>query len=177
VSWPAYAGELRADRLVDGERSERHMVADAANDDPARHVRPTFRAAAGAVTAIDAILLSTFENGMLGDDIAVIEDADQIGELLDLDNPAGAIGHTVIVAADGDKAIVADAPFQLEHGIEAMLGQRLQLGLLGRERLGDDALGGAVNADIGDGMSQSMSWTLRSSRSRKLRPRKKSWRI
>ena len=51
-----------------------------------------------------------------------IEDTDQIGELLDLDNPAGAIGHAVIVAADRDKAIVADAPFQLEHGIETMLG-------------------------------------------------------
>jgi uncharacterized protein len=35
---------------------------------------------------------------------------------------------------------VADAPFQLEHGVETMLGQCLQLGLLGRESLGDDTL-------------------------------------
>jgi len=56
------------------------MVADAANDDPARHARLAFCAAAGAVTAIDAVLLTTFENRMLGDDVAQIEDADQIGE-------------------------------------------------------------------------------------------------
>ena len=106
------------------------MVADAANDDPAWCVDLAFRAAAGAVAAIDAVLLSALKNGMLGDDGAEIEDADQIGELLDLDNPAGAIRHTVKVAADRDEAVVADAPLQLEHCIEAMLGQRLQLGLL-----------------------------------------------
>ena len=67
------------------------MIADAANDDPARYARLALCAAAGAVTAIDAVLLTTFENRMLGDDVAQIDDADQIGELLDLDNPAGAI--------------------------------------------------------------------------------------
>ena len=55
------------------------MIADAANDDPVRHVHLAFRAAAGAVSAIDAVLLSAFENRMLGDDGAEIEDADQIG--------------------------------------------------------------------------------------------------
>src|SRR5262249_37081082 len=115
-----------------------------------RRVQLALRAAAGAVAAIDAVLLATFQNGMLGDDIAEIENTDQIGKLLDLDDPSGAVGHAVIVAADRDEAVVADAPFQLEYGVEAMLGQRLQLGLLGRESLGDDALGGAVNADVGD---------------------------
>jgi hypothetical protein len=33
-----------------------------------------------------------------------------------------------------------------------MLGQRLQFGLLGRESLGDDPLGGAVDADVGNGI-------------------------
>ena len=127
------------------------MIADAADGDPSRRVHLALRAAAGSVAAIDAVLLSTFKDGMLGDDVAEIEDTDQIGKLLDLDNPAGAIGHAVIVAADRDKAIVADAPFQLEHGIETMLGQCLQLGLLGHESLGDDTLGGTVDADIGDG--------------------------
>jgi hypothetical protein len=79
---------LRADRLVDSERPERHMVADAANGDPARQVRLAFRAAAGTVAAIDAVLPSTFENGMLGDDVADITDTDQIGKLLDLNDPA-----------------------------------------------------------------------------------------
>jgi hypothetical protein len=62
------------------------------------------------MTAINAILLSAFEDGMLGDDGAEIEDADQIGKLLNLDNPAGAIRHAVKVAADRDKAVMADAP-------------------------------------------------------------------
>src|SRR5580698_3260179 len=128
------------------------MVTDAANDDPARCISLAFRAAAGAVTAIDTVLLSAFENGMLGDDGAEVEDADQIRELLDLDNPAGAIRDAVKVAADRDKAVVADAPLQLEHCVKAMLGQCLQLGLLGRKRLGNNPLGGAMNADIGDGV-------------------------
>src|SRR5580704_18024111 len=128
------------------------MVTDAANDDPARCISLAFRAAAGAVTAIDTVLLSAFENGMLGDDGAEVEDADQIRELLDLDNPAGAIRDAVKVAADRDKAVVADAPLQLEHCVKAMLGQCLQLGLLGRKRHGNNPLGGAMNADIGDGV-------------------------
>ncbi len=75
---------------------------------------------------------------MLGNDIAEVEDTDQIWQLLDLDHTAGAIGYAVVVAPDGDEAIGADAALQLEHGIEAMLGQCLQLRLLGGERLDDD---------------------------------------
>ena len=117
----------RADRRVDGERPKRYMIADAADGDPGRRVHLALRAAAGSVAAIDAVLLSTFENRMLGDDVAEIKDTDQIRKLLDFDDPAGAIGHTVIVAADRDEAIVADAPFQLEYGVEAMLGQCLHV--------------------------------------------------
>src|SRR6266576_1904678 len=151
ASWPAYARELRADRLVNAERPKRHMVTNAADGDPGRCARLALRAATGAVTAIDAVLLATLKDGMLGDDVTEIKDTDQIGKLLDLDDSAGAVRHTVIVAADCDEAIVTDAPFQLEHGVEAMLGQRLQFGLLGRESLSDDPLGGAVDADVGDG--------------------------
>lgn len=102
------------------------------------------------MTPIDAVLLAPFKDRMLGNDVAKIEDTDPIGELLDLDHPAGAIGHAVVVATDGDEAIVADPALELQHSIEAMLGQCLQLGLLGGERFGDDALGGAVDADVGD---------------------------
>src|SRR6202021_787179 len=152
TSWPACIRELRADRLVDGERPERHMIADAADSDPGGRVHLARRAAAGAVAAIDTVLLSTFEDGMLSDDVAEIEDTDQIGKLLNLDDPTGAVGHAVIVAADRDEAIVADAPLQLEHRIEAMPGHRLQFGLLCREGLGDDPLGSAVDAHVGDGI-------------------------
>ena len=87
------------------------MVADATDGDAGRRVQLALSAAAGAVAAIDAVLLSAFENGMLGDDVADIKDTDQVGELLDVDNPAGAVRHAVIIAADSIKAIVADAPF------------------------------------------------------------------
>lgn len=44
------------------------------------------------MTAIDAILPAAFEDRMLGNDIAQVEDADQVGQLLDFDHTAGAIG-------------------------------------------------------------------------------------
>ncbi|GAB6843684.1 hypothetical protein HNR00_001210 [Methylorubrum rhodinum] len=47
---------------------------------------------------------------------------------------------------------MADAPLQLEHGIEGYGRQRLQLGLLGGEGLRDDPLRGAVQSDVGDGV-------------------------
>lgn len=99
------------------------------------------------MVAIDAILPTAFEDRMLGNDIAEVEDTDQVWQLLDLDHAAGAIGYAVVVAPDGDEAVVADAALQLEHGIEAVLGQCLQLRLLGGERLGDDALRRAMGAD------------------------------
>ena len=114
---------------------------------------------------------------MLGDDVAKIEDADQIGKLLDLDDPAGAVGHAVIVAADRDEAIVADAPFQLEHGVEAMLRQPLQFGLLGRESLGDDPLGGAVDADVGDSIEPIDELSVEVLEGAEAAAEKKSWRI
>src|SRR5918994_3680026 len=128
------------------------MVADATDRDPGGDTGPVFRDAAGAVAAVDAILLAAFKEGMLGDNIAEIEDADQIGQLLHLDDTTGAVWHTVIVAADRDEAVVAHAAFELQHGVEAMLRQRLQLWLLGIECLGDDALGRAVDPDVGDGV-------------------------
>src|SRR6202021_1428866 len=158
TSGPACIRELRADRLVDGERPERHMTADAADSDPGGRVHLARLSAAGAVAAIDTVLLSTFEDGMLSDDVAEIEDTDQIGKLLNLDDPTGAVGHAVIVAADRDEAIVADAPLQLEHRIEAMPGHRLQFGLLCREGLGDDPLGSAVAGAVGAGSGPGEGW-------------------
>src|SRR5258708_36490309 len=77
------------------------MIAGAPDGDLGRDARPVPRAvAAGAVAAIDAILLAAIEDGMLGNGVAEIEDTDQAGQLLDLDDTAGAIGHAVIVAAE-----------------------------------------------------------------------------
>ena len=67
------------------------MIADATDGDPSRRVYLALRAAAGSVATIDAVLPSTFENGMLSDDVAEIKDADQIGKLLDFDDPTGTV--------------------------------------------------------------------------------------
>ena len=61
------------------------MIANPADGNPGRHVDLALRAAAGAVTAINAILLSPFKYRMLGDDGSEIEDTDQVGQLLDLE--------------------------------------------------------------------------------------------
>src|SRR5260221_14342586 len=103
ASWPASGRQLAADRLVDGERSQWNMIADTPDGDLGRDAGPVPRAAAaGAMAAIDTILLAALEDGMLGNDIAEVEDTDQIGQLLDLDDTAGAIGPPSIVAAHGD---------------------------------------------------------------------------
>jgi len=78
------------------------------------------------MAAIDAILLAPFEHRMLGDDVAQIQDADQVGQLLDLDHPAGPVGHAVIVAADRNEAVMADAPLELQHGIDWHAAERLE---------------------------------------------------
>jgi hypothetical protein len=65
------------------------------------------------------------------------------------------------------RTVMADALLELEHRIEAMLGQDLQLRLLGGE-------GFATRRWVA---SQSASCALRSSRMRKQRSRKNSWRI
>ena len=75
------------------------------------------------MTAVDAILLAAFEDRVLGNDLAKVENADEIRQLLDLDDTTGAIGHAVEVAADRDEPVVADAAFELEHGVEAVLRQ------------------------------------------------------
>jgi hypothetical protein len=59
------------------------MIADAPDGDIGRNAGPpSCNAAAGAMSAVDAILPVTFEDRMLGHDLAEIEDAEQIGELL-----------------------------------------------------------------------------------------------
>ena len=71
------------------------MVANAADGDPSQRVHLALRAAAGSVAALDAVLLSTFENGMR-DDVCRDRGYGSDRELLDLDDPTGAVRHAVI---------------------------------------------------------------------------------
>lgn len=90
------------------------MIADTPDGDPGGDASPQPCAAtAGAMAAIDAILFAPFEDGMLSNDVAEVENADQVRQLLDFDDTAGAIGHAVVVAAGGDEAVVANPALKL----------------------------------------------------------------
>jgi hypothetical protein len=149
--------------------------------DPPYHCHGLVRCArlrsAGAMAPVDAILPAPFEHGMLGNDDAAVDDADQVRHLLDLDDPARPVGHAVVVAADRHEPVVADPPLELQDGIEAVLGKALQFLLLFGEGFGHHALRRSVHPHIGDGVEPGESWALRSSILRKDRPRKKSSRI
>jgi hypothetical protein len=99
---------------------------------------------------IDPGLAPAFQNRMHRHQLALIEDADLVGELMDLDDAPGAIGNAVVVAADRHESVMADPPFELEQGIEGKGRQGLQLRLLGRKSLRNDPLRRAVQAGIGD---------------------------
>ena len=70
---------------------------------------------------------------------------------LDLDDalPRG-VRHAVEIAADRDHALVTDAALDGEHGAAGHCGVRDQRRLLLGEMLDDDAIGGGVDAGVGD---------------------------
>ena len=58
---------------------------------------------------IDPVLPAPFQDRVDRDEPAFIENAYLIGELMHLDDPPRPVGNAVVVASDGDEAIVADA--------------------------------------------------------------------
>lgn len=126
------------------------MVATASDDDvlcslPCRMMhRPL------SMSGINPILATAIQDRVGGHEPTFVEDADAIGKLMDFDDAPGAVGNAVIVAADRDQAIMADATLQFEKGIEGTGRQGLKFRLLGNEGIADDALRGAVQANIGD---------------------------
>ena len=61
-------------------------------------------------------------------DSAVLEDADLVGKDVDVqDAPARGVRHTVEVAADAHRALVGDAPFELEDRPVGGERQRLEV--------------------------------------------------
>ena len=129
------------------------MLADTTNGDILFPTVTSFGAAAsGSMRRIDPVLSAPLQDRMLGNDIAQVDDPDLVGQLLDFDDAAGAIGNAVIVAADRDHAVVADPALQLQNRIEAPCWERLQLRLLGGKGFDNDPLRRAVNTDVSDGI-------------------------
>ena len=98
----------------------------------------------------DPALVAAFQHGMGGNQLAVLEDADLVGQGVHLDHaPAGGIGHAVEVAADADHALARDPPLEPQHRPERGQRQRPQEGLLLGKGLHDDAPRGGMHARIG----------------------------
>lgn len=98
--------------------------------------------------SINPVLSAPFQDRMRGDEPPLIEDADLARELVDLDDAPRPVGNAVGVAADGDQPVMAHTAFKLEQSIEGEGRQLLQFRQFGGIR--DDALGGAVQPDVGD---------------------------
>lgn len=108
------------------------------------------RPIASAMSRISQVLFATFHDGMARYEAAAIQDADLVSQLMHLNRSARSVGYAVIVAANRHEPIMADAPLQLDQGIEGAGRQRLEFGLLGGEGLGHNPVGGPVEADVGD---------------------------
>ena len=63
------------------------------------------------MTAGNQALSTSLEHGMGGDLTPLLEDVHLAGQRMHLDGAfAGAVGHAVEIAADGDHAVTGDAP-------------------------------------------------------------------
>ena len=51
-----------------------------------------------AMGRINPVLPAPLQDGMDGDQPALVEDADLIGKLMDLDDPPGSVGDAVVIA-------------------------------------------------------------------------------
>ena len=67
-----------------------------------------------AMAGSDPALIAALQNGMRGDQRAVFEDPDRIGEGVYFNDPfPGRVGNAVKIAADAHHAFMRDPPFQL----------------------------------------------------------------
>lgn len=105
-----------------------------------------------AVAWVNLVLPPPLQDGVGCHKPPLIEEMDRVRKLMHLDDTPAPVGNAVVVAANRDEAVMADAALELEEGVERDCGQRLELGLLGREGLRHDALGSAMQPDVGNGV-------------------------
>jgi len=94
---------------------------------------------------INPVLPAPFQDRMRGDEPTPVEDADLVRELVNLDDTPRPVGDAVVVSADRDQPVMADATFELEQRVEGERRKGLQFRPLGSKGLRDDALGGVFN--------------------------------
>ena len=65
---------------------------------------------------IETFFAAAFEGRMSGDQYAVLEDADGVGEDMNIEDASpGCVRDAVEIAADADHAFVGSAPFETKH--------------------------------------------------------------
>ena len=65
---------------------------------------------------IKALLAAPFQRRVGGDERAVLEDANRVGENMDVEDPTSRrVRHAVEIAADAHHAFVRGAPLKSEH--------------------------------------------------------------
>jgi hypothetical protein len=94
------------------------------------------------VTSDDATLTAAIQDGMNGDDGAVLENANPVGGAVHFDrSPTRAVRHALEIAVDRDHAVTGDASLKAQHGLERPRRQRMKRRALLGEVLGDNAPG------------------------------------
>ena len=82
---------------------------------------------------IETRLVTAFEGKMAGDNHAVLEDTDFVGEDVDIeDATARGVRHAVEIAAEAHHPLMRDAPFELENRSVGRERQRFEIGFPGR---------------------------------------------
>ena len=126
------------------------MIAGAAKDDGLAFGRPSARRQGLAMSRVETPLAAPLERRVAGDEGAGLEDADFIGENMNVEDAAARrVRHAVEIAADAHHAFVGDSPFELKNRPIRGERQGLQGRLFFGEGLIDDALRGCVHARIG----------------------------
>jgi hypothetical protein len=99
----------------------------------------------------DATLAAAIQDGMNGDDIAILENANLVGRAVHFHRPPPrTVRHAVEIAVNRDHAIAGDASLEPQDGLERSRWQRLERRALFSEMLGDNPPGRGMDAHIGN---------------------------
>jgi hypothetical protein len=99
----------------------------------------------------DAAPTTSLQDGVHGDQLTVLKNADLTGGAVHLDHaPSRRIRHTIQVSVERDHAVSGDASFKLQHGLKWPARRGLQVRLLLGKVFRDDTPRGGMRAPVGD---------------------------
>lgn len=131
-----------------------------------------------AMAGIDPSLVLALQHGMTGDQLTILEDPNLGRVVLGLDDPPPrGVGNAVLIATHRNHAFLTDAPFDRQNRIVGLGRQGPEVWFLLDKMLIHDPMCCGMHLGLAMVVRQSSNWAFRSSRSWKLRPRKKSCRM